>query len=1094
MSLLLALAPQVPTLVRRRGEVVFRRGAVLGAISGDDWLRTRVRGRAPRPYRVELRRVPAGLEPSCSCPTFGWQGICKHVWASLLWAEGTGNAEQLAGALRLVGLADPPPPPPARDVAPQALEQAEEARQRVWQEEQPESDERALTGDWRERLGAARWAAVRPQVDVWGEANDAARLLYVVDEGSASVLRLELLQAPLRRDGIWGKRHNAQVALDDLDRDARLELADRRVLALLLAQRGLLGAADAAQAFELHRDALDTLLPLLCATGRFFFGRSLQPLLLDAKEPWQPRLRVRRREGRGAGELVLDGWLERDGERLSPTPPLLLVDGGWLIYDGRAMRYEDAERSFRWLRLLGVGGPLRVPASALDELFERVYGLDVPPSLQWPEDLAPELSHPAPQPLLEILHVEAGEEGQRQPALLQLRFGYGEHVVTADDPLTALPGNKPRELLLRDRGAELQAIDRLHELGARPAARAVGVPGVGLEVAAPRLEDLMLTLVGEGWSVATAGRRYRPAGELELVVEGSGIDWFELEGVVAFEDQRADLPALLAALAVGERSVRLADGSFGVLPEAWLRRYGLLLSAGTVSGTRLRYRPAQVALLDALLADREHRGNEAFQRARAELAQLRESPRAVEAPRGFLGELRPYQREGLGWLLFLRRLGLGGCLADDMGLGKTVQTLALLQALKNDRDGRTSPALVVVPRSLVHNWAAEAARFTPELSVHQHGGPKRELDAELFARHDIVITTYGTLRRDAPFLSTITFEVVILDESQAVKNASSQSAKAARLLRGELRLALSGTPVENRLSELWSLYAFLTPGLLGTSTAFTRASALAKQDDGAVGELARVLRPLLLRRTKEQVASDLPPRLIQVLSCELRGKERARYDELREHYRRQLLERRDGLGSRVQILEALLRLRQAACHPGLLDRSRADEPSAKIEQLLAHLETATADGHKALVFSQFTQLLAIVRRRLDREGRVYEYLDGRTRDRAERVERFQTDPDCPLFLISLKAGGFGLNLTAADYVFLLDPWWNPAVEAQAIDRTHRIGQTRPVFAYRLIAEETVEEKVLALQARKEQLAQAIFSGAANLLGDLTREDLEQLLT
>jgi SNF2 family DNA or RNA helicase len=331
-----------------------------------------------------------------------------------------------------------------------------------------------------------------------------------------------------------------------------------------------------------------------------------------------------------------------------------------------------------------------------------------------------------------------------------------------------------------------------------------------------------------------------------------------------------------------------------------------------------------------------------------------------------------------------------------------------------------------------------------------------------------------------------------------VKNAATDSAKAVRLLNADHRLALSGTPVENHLGELWSLFEFLNPGLLGGLALWhSNTSPSRILDDESRHVLARALRPFILRRTKSQVARELPPKVEQTISCELDAPQRALYRDLREHYRRSLLGRveRDGLAkSRMHVLEALLRLRQAACHPGLVDPARAGAPSAKLDVLIPHLAEVVDEGHKALVFSQFTSLLAIVRDRLDALGLRYSYLDGRTRDRAARVAEFQNDPECPLFLVSLKAGGVGLNLTAAGYVFLLDPWWNPAVEAQAIDRTHRIGQTHPVMAYRLIARDTVEEKILELQRQKRDLADAIITADNSVLRSLTREDLELLLS
>ena len=500
----------------------------------------------------------------------------------------------------------------------------------------------------------------------------------------------------------------------------------------------------------------------------------------------------------------------------------------------------------------------------------------------------------------------------------------------------------------------------------------------------------------------------------------------------------------------------------------------------------------------------EVRCDEMFERARQEFRNFsRVEP--ANAPVAFTGMLRPYQEEGLGWLGFLARFNFGGCLADDMGLGKTVQVLALLAGRRRGDSG-LPPSLVVAPRSLVFNWTQEASRFAPALRVLDQSGAGRQRDTSHLGEYDLILTTYGTLRRDAGYFKDFIFDYVILDEAQTIKNAGTQAAKAARLLRARNRLALSGTPIENRLSDLWSLFEFLNPGMLGSIGVF-RALSTVSSIGGSNGDgnghadagrqlIARALRPFILRRTKEQVASDLPEKIEQTLFCELEPAQRKLYDELRDHYRQSLLARVDAVGmkrAKIQVLEALLRLRQAACHPGLIDKTQKTASSAKLDTLREQLDEVLAEGHKALVFSQFTSLLSIVRGDLDRSGVAYEYLDGKTRNRQQRVDRFQNDSACKLFLISLKAGGLGLNLTEADYVFLLDPWWNPAVEAQAVDRAHRIGQRRNVFAYRLIARNTVEEKVLELQRCKRELADAIINEDNSLIARMGREELELLL-
>ncbi len=609
-----------------------------------------------------------------------------------------------------------------------------------------------------------------------------------------------------------------------------------------------------------------------------------------------------------------------------------------------------------------------------------------------------------------------------------------------------------------------------------------------------------------------------------------------MRGEAAFGDQTLTLADLLGAAKTGERFVTLGDGSAAVLPERWLERYAPLAQIGEAADEGRRMASGQVGLLDALRhALPEARFDRTVAAARTRLAQPKKvAPKAP--PRGFKGELRDYQRLGLGWLDALAKLGLNGCLADDMGLGKTIQVLAWLEARRaaHARKGADPDAprtsLVVVPRSLIDNWQREAARFTPKLRVLDHTGPQRwaaadaaDDDTPLFPGCDLVLSTYGTLRRDAARLADHPFDVAVLDEAQAIKNPKTAAAKAARLINARHRLAVSGTPVENHLGELVSVFDFLNPGMLdGASGLLARAAQAAPpaappstpaapsdakdteasdtpdahRDLDAARVLSRAVAPFVLRRTKTQVAPELPARQEDTLYVQMEPKQARYYDRLAAHYRGSLLKKIELNGlkrSKIQVLEALLRLRQAACHPALVDEKQAALPSAKLEMLFGRLDALREQGAKVLVFSQFVKLLRRVRDRLDANATPYAYLDGRTRKRQDVVDRFQNDPGCGLMLISLKAGGTGLNLTAAEYVFLLDPWWNPAVEAQAIDRAHRIGQTRTVFASRLITRDTVEEKVLQLQQSKRGLADAILGDPASVMKSLDLDDLKLLL-
>jgi len=554
---------------------------------------------------------------------------------------------------------------------------------------------------------------------------------------------------------------------------------------------------------------------------------------------------------------------------------------------------------------------------------------------------------------------------------------------------------------------------------------------------------------------------------------------FDTSEPVRGELRRASAAAVLAAWQNGLDLLPLEGGGWAPLPADFLARHGqrvlALLAArgegGKVSAVAV---PALARLCDELAVPRP--------RAAGRLAALLDAdgriPTAI-LPAGFTGELRPYQRGGVDWLCFLRQGGLGAVLADDMGLGKTVQALAALERR----------ALVVCPTSVLHNWAAEIARFRPDLSVCLYHGPKRALDASA----DVVLTSYALLRGDVELLGAETWRTVILDEAQAIKNPDSMAAHAAFGLRADFRVALSGTPVENRLDELWSVCHFTNPGLLGERADFARriASPIAAGRADAAAHLRDLIRPFVLRRLKRDVAPELPPRTESVLQVELDADERALYDAVRAAARADVVARlAEGAGV-MAALEALLRLRQAACHPGLLPGQEA-ATSSKLVCLLEALDSAVSDGHKALVFSQWTSLLDLAEPHLDAAGIRYARLDGSTTDRAGVVGEFQSEDGPPVLLASLKAGGTGLNLTAADHVFVLDPWWNPAAEDQAADRAHRIGQDRPVLIYRLVAQGTVEESLLALQARKRALADAAL-GQADQAAGLTRDDLMALL-
>jgi superfamily II DNA or RNA helicase len=1082
-SLTARLFNQVDRLSQERGRSYFQRGAV-GFMEGDPWsLRAEVQG--THLYDVQVSSDRHVINVSCTCPFFEREREpCKHIWAALLAGEQSGF---LAGLGKIAA-------PHLRGVRPESVGKNGSRR----------GASSPLAASWKQQL-----VSLRSQLEAADErsasvAKAERELVYFIDAHdtlAAGQLAVQIALRERKTDGSWGKVKTKKFNTQDL---AQLsDAADRRILATLLGARegpaygyssNVYGAA--ASEFLLSPALWEIVLPLMCATGRCSLRQSMigdadAPLEWDAGEPWELWLRVAPVNGRR--QYTMTAIMRRGAAEMALSEPNLLVAGGLVFYDGRVARLNDFG-AFVWISLLRARDALIFAKGEADDFMEELLRLPRQPRLDLPHELKFDMVSARPKPSLVIKAAKRDPWG-RDHLTGELSFDYNGSVIASNLSGRHVFQKDPRRVIQRDGEAESAAKARLTQLGFRDGVATRGAPW---ELPAERVPKVARTLTQEGWRVEADGKLYRNAGAVQMEIR-SGVDWFDLEGGAEFGATRVSLPKLLRAIKHGENTVRLDDGSLGIIPEEWLTQYRLLAGFGNVDGDHLRFTRPQAGLLDALLANEpEVRVDALFARVRNELREFAGVQAAHPSP-DFRGELRGYQREGLGWLGFLQRFGLGGCLADDMGLGKTIQVLALIESRRTERSREPGvtprPSLVVVPRSLVFHWQGEAARFAPELKILEHAGVGRRKPGEHFGDYDLVITTYGTLARDSLDFKSVRFDYCILDEAQAIKNPGTLSAKAARLLHADHRLALSGTPVENHLGELWSLFEFLNPGMLGSASVFGGAGR--NPDIATRAVLARALRPFILRRTKGQVAKELPAKTEQTIYCDLEARERKLYDELRDYYRARLL--KDGAGDgtgqfKFQVLEALLRLRQAACHPGLIDKARVTEPSAKIDALLAQLEQVLEEDHKALVFSQFTSLLAILRGRLDLVKTPYAYLDGRTRDRQARVEQFQNDPSVKLFLISLKAGGLGLNLHAAEYVYLLDPWWNPAVETQAIDRAHRIGQTRQVFAYRLISRDTVEEKVLELQKSKRDLADAIISADNSLLHNLTREDLELLLS
>ncbi|HNP21458.1 MAG TPA: SNF2-related protein [Panacibacter sp.] len=580
----------------------------------------------------------------------------------------------------------------------------------------------------------------------------------------------------------------------------------------------------------------------------------------------------------------------------------------------------------------------------------------------------------------------------------------------------------------------------------------------------------------------------------------SNTDWFDAKVDIHFGDQKVTVADVKKALANKQQFVQLQDGSLGILPEEWIKKYSLLFRVGEGKANDIKLSKYHFSVIEELYGQRDE--EELYVQLEAKYDRLRynHAIEEIEPPQHLKPVLRPYQASGFQWLNYLSDVHWGGILADDMGLGKTIQALSFLHHLKQKNE--TLKALVVCPTTLMYNWENEIKKFTPTLTYYIHHGGARTHETIVDESIDIIITTYGTLRSDIKQFVDVAFDYVILDESQAIKNPQSKVAKAAILLKARSKLCLSGTPLQNNTFDIFAQMNFLNPGMLGTMEFFRNEFAIPIDKFGEKEQkehLRKLLYPFILRRTKEQVAKDLPEKSEMILFCEMSKEQREIYDAYRNDFRDKILgvvEEQGVQKSQLTILQGLMKLRQICDSPAIM---KSDEKfpnvSVKLEELGREI-TENISDHKALVFSQFLGMLALVRARLEELGVDYEYFDGSTSapDREKAIQRFQNEEKCRVFLISLKAGGVGLNLTAADYVYIVDPWWNPAVEQQAIDRTHRIGQTKNIFAYRMICKDTVEDKILQLQEKKRLLAADLITDDSGFVKSLTREDIEYLFS
>ena len=876
---------------------------------------------------------------------------------------------------------------------------------------------------------------------------------------------------------------------------------------------------------QLDTKDFGTLLPLLVENENITFGKTIEATV--TKTPLKLPLRATREPN---GEIVLS---------LKAKPAEFVIIGDWIC------------RNFTFQ-------PLGLPLEAKD-IFKspiRITRAQVPQFLgqQWPklqsdggveanfklDDFT--LEPQAPRFLLEL------KGGMAQLSAL-LQCAYGQRImsvgITAADESVWLPDpDVSTRYSTRDINAERQALARLQRSGfSQPDER--GKMQLLGQNAVLNFFAREFTKLQREWSVTLDEHlESRTLKNLERVepkfqITSSCVQWFDL-GVV-FESsggERFSATDIQRLILSGQSHTRLKNGKMAVIDTGAVEELQevLLDCAPEQNAQGYRISNQQAGFLEATLRQHSHWKVQAPTVWQERAAKQSGEAKLECPPLGELeGVLRPYQKQGVGWLHFLRENGFGGILADEMGLGKTLQTLAFLNSLanakrelRNEAPGTAGhvPHLIVCPTSLVFNWVAEARKFIPELKVLALQGPDRQKLFGEMAANDVAVTSYALLRRDAERYRELEFDVVVLDEAQHIKNRQTQNAQAVKSVKSQHRIVLTGTPLENSVLDLWSIFDFLMPGYLGTAKDFHERYELpiakAKSVE-AQTRLARRLRPFMLRRLKRDVASDLPEKLEQVSYCELTPDQRNVYQQVIEASRKEVLEAVGAQGlakSRMLILTALLRLRQICCDLRLLklqkagteeledaevsaaapaaenpnDSAQALNSSGKLDLFSELLEEVIDGGHRTLVFSQFVGMLTLLKEKLAADGIDYCYLDGSTTDRAEVVERFQNDAAIPVFLISLKAGGVGLNLTGADTVIHFDPWWNPAVEDQATDRAHRIGQTKVVTSYKLIMRDTVEEKILTLQNRKREIIRATIGGEEEFAASLNWEEIQELLT
>ncbi|MBN9160267.1 MAG: hypothetical protein BGO98_40555 [Myxococcales bacterium 68-20] len=1116
-----------------RGYDYVRRQAVSDVQMEEISARGAVRGTEPEPYAVKLQVTPTGFNSDCSCPAFPKiNGHCKHVAALLI-------------ALRDQVRPKQPRPDPAQNGAGSTLHTSGVGGASGATAAGAELEMATAGSSRRARRRARKLAAQRAGVAP-GMGVSSARPGFTVEGGGRGATGVDawiaepMPPAPKTIEYRMQVRPSA-LTVSILDPDARTPLSATALLAFQ-AQRPT-ADRDALRVLARHEsdgprrvgvevrgeDAAE-LLPFL--KGRRVI---LEPQMMELRfgdEPVRPRFDL---------ELSQDGQqvlVKAAFQRAGDPRKFTTNQGGW--FEGSPGWHVDAQEG--WARPLdrrvspgAIRRLMRAPVisesidnlpvliaqglprvalevgAELPDLSQVADVVDIPPTFRLRAGGTLTEARVSLRAAYEDVEIDVRADGMTPPVIVKApkvtsgdddeELGRGPRRVRADKRAT---------VIRCDIAAQQEATSKLRALGLKAdedgqvfLARGDDALQFWTEAVGALPEDWDLFIPDDLVDVQVRSTSLQANARVS-----SGVDWlslrltFESDGIAVTQDE------LARCLAEGRRYVRLSDGSFAKLdPEkvkaVLLRQAEILATSGAQGGKLPLSQAGRIQeLLDQVGKAHVSDGAKDLFKKLHDVDEIK----VVKKPRNLKAQLRPYQEQGFQWLHFLHDIASGGILADDMGLGKTVQTIALMLSVKSaiEKDAKADgkkkfKALIVAPTSVVTNWERELDKFAPSLNhMVWHGSERKERTDEL-EDADVVITSYALLRRDEELLAKLDLTYAILDEAQNIKNPLSATARAAKRLKALRRLALTGTPIENRLSEIWSIFDFVSPGLLGPLDKFEEryGRPIDNGDAKAASRLRATIHPFILRRTKAEVAKDLPEKIESDQFCELTGEQSSLYGAVLKEVRAQVMgevERQGMAKSHIQILAGLTRLRQAACDPRLLGLPRefGDVDSGKLVALRELIQTSVEGGHRVLVFSQFVSMLTLIRNAMEEDGVAYEYLDGSTKDRHARVENFQREDGPPVFLISLKAGGSGLNLTAADTVIHFDPWWNPAVEDQATDRAHRIGQTKVVTTYRLIAKGTIEEKILELGGKKRELVGAVLSEDVGGAKKLTKGDLEEL--